>query len=82
MDTDNGPFVDLFTMADKQPPAFLQIEQGITQCLAGTVGYQNAVDSLAVFCPPSRNVMRKNTVDQPGTLGAGKKLGAKADQSA
>ena len=57
MDADDSALVYFFTVTDEQPPAFLQVKQGISQCLAGAVCDEYAVDALPVVTCLYRAVM-------------------------
>ena len=82
MNTDEAAFIDFLAVADEEAATLLQVEEGVTQCLACTIGDEDTVGALSVLARFYGAVVREHTVDQSGTLGAGKKLGAKTDQSA
>ncbi len=81
MDTDHLAFVHFGRVTDEQTTAVLQTEQGVSQCLTGSVGDQHAVLTLTDAATLVRTVVVEGVVEQTGTGGHGHELGLEADQT-
>ena len=81
MDTQHHAFVDFDVRIDEQTAAILQVEQGITQRLAGDHGDQYTVvtgDHIALL---NRTIVVEDRGHDAGTGGHGHELAAETDQA-
>ena len=81
VDADDHAFVDLFTVADHELAALLQVEQRIAQRFALAVGDHHAVVALADADVQVGTIMVEHAVQQARARRERQKIGAEPDQA-